>query len=307
MSAFAVDVCVPYPADFFVSRFLTEAEPWKMKGADESRRVQIVRTTLEAMYAFAHFLAPVIPFAAQSIFDKLNTGPIPTNQLKGDFYNLTPGTRVSLGDILFVKILDEEEATAAAGQPAGKPAKDKAKGQAVAKKVELNPDQSNFTKIELRVGRITKVWNHETAERLYCEEVDIGAGEPRQVASGLRGIYSLEEMQDRLVIVVCNLKEAKMKGFISQGMVLAAKSADGSVQLIEPPEGSKVGDLIDCEGVERDGPAWPASTVKNKKIWEAMSADLHTGENGLPYWGTHLLITPAGPCKATSIFSSPIS
>lgn len=49
------------------ARFLTEAEPWKMKGADEGRRPAIVRTTLEAIYAFMHFLGPVIPFAAQKV------------------------------------------------------------------------------------------------------------------------------------------------------------------------------------------------------------------------------------------------
>jgi methionyl-tRNA synthetase len=289
------------------NRFLTEAEPWKLKGADEARRIQIVRTTLEAIYAFTHFLAPVIPYAAQSIFEKLNTPPIPTNQLRGDMYNLTPGNRVSLGDILFVKIVDEAEEAAAAAAAAGDAAAPKAKKAPVAKKVELNPDQSNFTKIELRVGRITRVWNHESAERLYCEEVDIGAAEPRQVASGLRDVYSLEEMKDRLVIVVCNLKEAKMKGFVSQGMVLAAKSADGRVQLVEAPAGSKEGDLIECAGVERDGPAWPASTVKNKKIWEAMSADLHTNEKGEACWGECVLVTSAGACRAATITNSPIS
>lgn len=274
-----------------------------MKGADESRRIQIVRTTLEAIYAFAHFLAPVIPFAAQAIFDKLNTPPIPTNLLRGDFYNLTPGTPVSLGEILFTKIVDDEEAAAVAS---GQPAVTKTKAPPSLKKVELNPDQCDFTKIELRVGRITRVWNHETAERLYCEEVDIGTGEPRQVASGLREYYSLEEMQNRLVVVVCNLKEAKMKGFTSQGIVLAAKSPDGKVELIQPPTHSKVGDLVECEGVERDGPPWPSSTVKNKKIWESMSSLLHTNDSGTPCWGEFPLATPAGRLCVATVQNSPI-
>jgi methionyl-tRNA synthetase len=49
-----------------ITRYLTEAEPWKMKGVDESRRPTIVRTTLEALYAFMHLLAPVLPMAAQA-------------------------------------------------------------------------------------------------------------------------------------------------------------------------------------------------------------------------------------------------
>ena len=128
------------------------------------------------------------------------------------------------------------------------------------------------------------------------------------MASGLRDHYTLEEMQGRLVIVVCNLKDAKMKGFVSQGMVLAVKSADGKVELVSPPDDAKEGDLIDCEGVPRDGPAWPSSTVKNKKIWEAMSALLHTSEDGVPCWGEHPLTTSSGGwCKVSSIANSPIS
>lgn len=71
------------------------------------------------------------------------------------------------------------------------------------------------------------MWNHEVAERLYCEEIDVGEEAPRQIASGLREHLTLEEMQDRLVLVVCNLRPAKLAGFNSNGMVLAAKGPDG--------------------------------------------------------------------------------
>ncbi len=68
-----------------------------------------------------------------------------------------------------------------------------------------------------------KVWHHPDADKLFCEEIDVGEESPRQIASGLRQHYSLEEMQDRKVLVVCNLKPAKIVGFESNGMVLAAK------------------------------------------------------------------------------------
>lgn len=68
-----------------------------------------------------------------------------------------------------------------------------------------------------------QVWHHENADKLFCEEIDIGEGAPRSVASGLREAYTLEQMQDRLVVVVCNLMPRKMQGFESAGMVLASK------------------------------------------------------------------------------------
>ena len=141
---------------------------------------------------------------------------------------------------------------------------------------------------------------------MFCEEIDVGSGEIRQVASGLREFYTVDQMKDKLVIVVCNLKDAKMKGFVSQGMVLAAKCSDGRVELIEAPEGSREGDAIECEGVDRDGPPWPASTVKNKKVWEAMSVQLHTDDNGYACWGDYYMVSSAGRCKAASIANSPI-
>jgi methionine--tRNA ligase beta chain len=68
-----------------------------------------------------------------------------------------------------------------------------------------------------------KVWNHPDADKLFCEEINVGEENPRQIASGLRAHYSLEDMQDRKVLVVCNLKSSKIVGFVSEGMVLAAK------------------------------------------------------------------------------------
>lgn len=177
------------------NRYLTAAEPWKMKGEDESRKPAIVRTTLEAIYVFTHFLAPVLPLAAEKIFTRLNTPPKSVHNLKTDFYNLIPGTPVVLGEILFTKLGEngeEEGAAAAAGGAGGKvkgmsaeeqkAAKDakKAKNAKVAadqlqkksekkssatKAEEPPQDQHDFTKIELRVGQITRVWNHETADK----------------------------------------------------------------------------------------------------------------------------------------------
>lgn len=85
-------------------------------------------------------------------------------------------------------------------------------------------DQPEFTWMDIRVGQITKVWHHPDADKLFCEEIDVGEeGGPRQIASGLREHYELSDMQDKKVLVVCNLKPSKIVGFTSNGMVLAAK------------------------------------------------------------------------------------
>lgn len=237
-----------------------------MKGSDEQRRPAIVRTTLEALYAFMHMLAPVIPLAAQAVFSRLGTDPVPINTLKTDFYNLKPGTPVTIGEILFQKI--ETEALPLS-EPVGK--KNGGGGaKAVPDTLAEDPNQVDFTKMDFRVGKITKVWHHETAERLFCEEIDVGEDLPRAVASGLRQYYSLEQMDYRLVVVACNLKETKLQGFMSYGMVLAAKHQSGMV-LLEPPPGAVVGERVYIDGLQPvdigGGPPLPAAKVKKLKVY----------------------------------------
>ena len=74
------------------------------------------------------------------------------------------------------------------------------------KGVAANMDQPDICKLEFKVGQIVKVWIHPDADKLYCEEIDCGEDQPRQIASGLRPHYTLEQMQGRRLIVVSNLK-----------------------------------------------------------------------------------------------------
>jgi methionine--tRNA ligase beta chain len=151
---------------------------------------------------------------------------------------------------LFSQNLSEEEIKDAQGASAKKKEsfedaqlrkkEKKAKEIAASKKGQQAAPGSNqpeFTKIDIRVGKIIKVWNHETADKLFCEQVDLGEETgPREIASGLKEHYTLEEMQDREVLVVCNLKAAKIVGFVSNGMVLAAKVRRGYFIGVESAE-----------------------------------------------------------------------
>lgn len=96
--------------------------------------------------------------------------------------------------------------------------------------------------IDLRVGRILKVEKHPDADSLYVETVDIGEAEPRTVVSGLVKHIPIEEMENRWLVCVCNLKPATMRGVKSFAMVLAATDESGKLELVDPPKGSKPGD-----------------------------------------------------------------
>ena len=159
-------------------------------------------------------------------------------------------------------------------------------------------DAIDISKLDIRVGVIKKAWEHEEAEKLFCEEIDVGDEEgPRLIASGLRAHYSVDDLPGQRVLVLANLKARKMMGFSSHGMVLCAASDDGMVRFVEPPEGAKVGDRVTVEGFEGE-PATENQIIK-KKMLEAIFPDLKTDADGIASYKRVPLSTSAGPCKPT--------
>lgn len=181
-----------------------------------------------------------------------------------------------------------------------KPKTKKPKAPKPAKAPAADSSQPEITKLDIRVGQIVKVWKHETADKLYCEEIDVGKGVPRQVASGLVHHYSLEEMQGRRVLVLCNLKPRNLVGFRSHGMVMCAAVSleDGKekVAFVTPPEGAKIGERITFEGLTGE-PLSPAQ-VEKKKVLTVLGDDMKTDDNGVAKWKEHEFGTSAGPCTA---------
>mmetsp|Transcript_75718 Transcript_75718/g.201248 ORF Transcript_75718/g.201248 Transcript_75718/m.201248 type:complete len:231 (+) Transcript_75718:34-726(+) len=158
-----------------------------------------------------------------------------------------------------------------------------------------------FEELDVRVGKIIEAWEHPDSEKLWCERIDVGEDEPREIASGLRAYYATaEELAGRSVLVVCNLKPAKLGGFPSNGMVLCASSKDrGTVAFVEPPEGSAPGDRVLCEGAVAVAPA-SANRVKKKKLMELAAEELKAVDTIATYKGVPLC-TEAGPCKSPTV------
>jgi methionine--tRNA ligase beta chain len=81
----------------------------------------------------------------------------------------------------------------------------------------------DISALDIRVGKIVKAWHHPEADKLFCEEINIGEDKPRQLASGLRPFYKTEDLENRTVLVLCNLKARNLVGFPSHGMVLCVQ------------------------------------------------------------------------------------
>ncbi|GEQ71341.1 hypothetical protein JCM33374_g5024 [Metschnikowia sp. JCM 33374] len=169
-------------------------------------------------------------------------------------------------------ISEADKKASAEAAKAKKEAKAKAKAEQQAKQaaaaVPPNPGM-----IDLRVGFIQKCVKHPDADSLYMSTIDMGDAEgPRTVCSGLVKYIPLEDMQERYVVCVANLKPVNMRGVKSCAMVLCASNED-TVEFVNPPAGSKPGDKLFFEGYNAE----PEKQLNpKKKVWEAIQPGFST-------------------------------
>jgi len=177
-------------------------------------------------------------------------------------------------------------------------------------------DESKPSRLDIRVGKIVQVSKHPDAESLYVEKIDLNEeGGTRTIVSGLVDYVPIEEMQDRLVVVLCNLKPAKLKGIESKGMVLCASvTKEDGTKCVEPliaPEGAVAGDRVHVEGYEDGQP--DEQLNPKKKVWEKLAVDLKTssshaadGSCQAQWQGNPLVVTGKGDIRAKSLQGAPI-
>merc|ERR1712168_973469 len=156
----------------------------------------------------------------------------------------------------------------------------------------------NVSKLNMKVGKIVSVEKHPDADTLYVEQVDVGEEKHRQVVSGLVKSYTLDEMQGRVGIFLLNLKPAKMRGVLSEGMIMCASSPD-KVETLEVPAGAAIGDRVSC-------PAYAGTPDDQlnpkKKHWEAIAKDLFVRPDGVAsYKGDAFTIAGKGNCVAPTM------
>ncbi|CDW72012.1 aminoacyl-trna synthetase cofactor [Stylonychia lemnae] len=136
-----------------------------------------------------------------------------------------------------------------------------------------------ISQMDFRVGKIVKVWVNPNSEKLYNEEVDIGNGEIRSIASGLQKLVPIQDMTDAMCIVLCNLKPRNLAGHVSHGMVLCAETPDrNTAELLQPPAGAQPGDLVTFEGYERRP---PDALNPKKNPWDVVAEKIKIDENGV--------------------------
>lgn len=226
-----------------VNKYIDEQAPWELRrqGREEKLRT-VLYNAAEAIRLCGVLLSPFLVHTPGRIWDQLGFNP-PEEQLWDDARRwglLPPGLRVRKGEPLFPRLdLDEvlngeaAKTPAQTGTPDSKPGaapvEPAARGSATLPSAEI--DLETFQRVDLRVARVTAAAALPGARRLLKLQLDVG-GEERQVVAGIAEHYRPEDLVGRNVILVANLKPVKLRGEISQGMILAAAGPDGSLALL---------------------------------------------------------------------------
>ncbi|EFO93803.1 CRE-MARS-1 protein [Caenorhabditis remanei] len=189
-----------------------------------------------------------------------------------------------------------EPAPAPAAEP--KKAKEQKKGKGGGAAAAPVDDSIDVGRLDMRVGRIIKCEKHPDADALYVEQIDVGEASPRTVVSGLVRHVPLDQMQNRLVVVLCNLKPAKMRGVESRAMVMCASSPD-KVEIMEVSPDSVPGTPVVCPPYTHR----PDEQLNpKKKIWETVAEDLKVSADGFAEWkGQPLLVGNATKMTAPTL------
>ena len=207
------------------NKYIDETTPWTLaKEGNNDRLGTVLYNLLEAIRIAAIQLGSYLPETGEKILNALNTNARDFESCE-TFGNLEVGNSVvKKPEILFARIdakemLDKINADKEAEQKAKEAAEVK-----VEKKEEITFD--DFMKVELKVGEVLSCEKHPKADKLLVSQIDCGHGDVRQIVSGIANHFTPEEMKGKKVIVVTNLKPAKLRGVESQGMILAGETAD---------------------------------------------------------------------------------
>ncbi|MFH1668486.1 MAG: methionine--tRNA ligase [Candidatus Woesearchaeota archaeon] len=223
------------------NQYFQENQPWNLvkpeAGEDAKKRCgTVINVCCNLVRTLASIMSPFLPFTSENIFSQLNIAPIKTIRYKMNL-DIDPGHQLGEAKVIFRKLEDKEIETFKSSF-GGKGKKKEAKDVEV-EKLEEFP-------LDLRVAKVVSVDDHPDAGKLYVLQVDIGS-ERRQLVAGLKAYIPRENLLGKNVIVICNMKPAKLRGIESDGMLLAADDGKRVVTLDAPD--SDPGDEVRVEGV----------------------------------------------------------
>lgn len=226
-----------------LNKYIDETMPWAL-AKDETKRARlgtVLYNLLEGIRFLGVLLSPYMPDTADAIFTQLGTDVRGYDSLK-TFGGLQAGTKVGTPTPLFSRIDGEKLIAELLEQQKKEQEAEKKAAEAAAGLAPINID--DFMKTELRVAEIIACEPVKRSKKLLKLTLDDGSGAERTVASGIAPWYKPEDLIGKKVVLVANLKPAKLCGVESCGMILAADCAEDNVQVVfvdkSMPNGARI-------------------------------------------------------------------
>ena len=216
------------------NKYLTDTEPWKIFKDNPERVKDIIHNSVQIVANISILCEPFLPFTSNKIKGHLNVSDLNWNNIGSEILNFD---HVISGKAhIFSKIEDQTI-------------------EDQIKKLKLNNEKNNimpqkntiefddFTKVDIRIGKVIEAENVPKSDKLLKLKVDTGLDQ-RTILSGISKYYSTEEILNKKVMVLINLKPIKMMGYESQGMLLLADDGDGNLSLMQPDSDISNGSVI---------------------------------------------------------------
>ena len=225
-----------------VNKYLDENKPWKLaKEEDQNERLgTVLYTALDASAWLVCLLEPVMPEKMKAARIQLGLGesPMTLEMLKPGL--VQTGTPLPLPEPLFPRIqLEQKEPEKPSPTPKAKPQSEEKQEAELENLVGIE----SFQKLDFRTGRILESKKVKGSDKLLVSQVDLGESKSRSIVSGVAEFYRPEDLPGMNVVVVSNLKPVKLRGELSEGMILATDNGN-SLKIVEAPGDSKPGTVV---------------------------------------------------------------
>ncbi len=222
------------------NKYLADTEPWKLAKTDMSRVETIMHISLQLVANLAIAFEPFLPFSSQTLRNMINMESFNWADL-GRTDLIPAGHKINKPSLLFEKIEDETIEAQVRKLLDTKRANEEANYRA--KEIRSNIEFDDFMKLDVRVGTVLECNKVPKANKLLQFLIDDGL-EKRTIVSGIAQHYKPEELVGKQVCFVANLAPRKLKGVVSEGMILSAENVDGSLAVITPDREVKPGSEV---------------------------------------------------------------
>ncbi|MDY4757250.1 MAG: methionine--tRNA ligase [Parabacteroides sp.] len=222
------------------NKYLADTEPWKLAKTDMARVGTILNIALQITANLAIVFEPFLPFSMEKLNKMLNVEPLGWDRL-GATDLLPAGHQLGKAELLFEKIEDSVIEAQIQKLLDTKKANEEANYQA--KPIRENITFDDFTKLDIRVGTVLECTKVPKADKLLQFRIDDGL-EKRTIVSGIAQHYKPEELVGKQVCFIANLAPRKLKGIVSEGMILSAENWDGGLAVITPEKAVKPGSEV---------------------------------------------------------------